>query len=179
MSQQSREEFMKKMGLTQDDLKTPNVRVDGDDYDRNGNDDDDGDDDQQHHRAAAADTNQHGARQLSPGRGSSNPKPGELPVDDSFIRTASLADTEALKASPDNVTATVAYREEQLKKFRETRVATMTREMGLEDGVGQHSQLAKEGHTRHNAAQSYRAQLLAEFRKKRQHQPTNQHGDEL
>jgi hypothetical protein len=160
----TREQFMREMGLTNDDL----VYVPPKD------------------EVAEEDTNENGARQLSPAKKSNNGAAsagGEegLTVDDTYIRTAQLADTEALKASPHNVTATVAYREEQLKKFREVRATTVSRELGVSstsDGVQLHDALAHEGSTRHNAAQSYKAQLLAEYRKKRQNQ-SNHHGDEL
>ena len=131
----SREDFLRKMGLTADDVKAPTSS------------------------APTVET-----RPV---------EKGEIPVDDSFIRTTQLSDTDALKSSPNNVTAKVAYRDDQLKKFRDTRIATMTREMGLEDGVQQHDDLAQRGNASHGAAQSYKAQLMSDFRKKKMSDHTN------
>ena len=99
-----------------------------------------------------------------------DPKELEKQVTDTDIRTGTFVDTQKLTSSPENVTAKVAYRDEQIKKFRETRIATMTRELGLEDGVQRHDELANEGNQRHSLAQGYKSQLLAEYRKKRQTQ---------
>lgn len=132
----NRQEFLRKMGLSEDDMKEPAV-------------------------GKAVDV-----RPVAK---------GEVAVDDTFIRTAALADTEALKASPTSITSKTVYREEQLKKFREQRVATIQRELGLEDGVQQHDSLLQQGQGTHGAAVNYKAQLLADFRKK---QTTSRSADE-
>lgn len=103
-----------------------------------------------------------------------DPEEAKNRVTDTDIRTGTFVDTQKLAASPDGVSAKVAYRAEQLKKFRETRIATMTRELGLEDGVQRHDDLANEGNQRHSLAQSYKSQLLTDYRKKRQTQTGGQ-----
>ena len=132
-----REEFLRKMGLTADDLRPPAV--------------------------AAATL----ARPVVK---------GEPFIDDSFIRSATLTDAEALKNSPHNVAARTKESQEALTAFRTARNATLSRELGLEGGASHHDALAAEGkrgqvppgvQARFSTAKGYKEHLFSEYRKKK------------